>query len=178
MYSGANHCWLVYDETQCSLLSEDSKGIDAGLPRHIFQAVVSMSGHHFAKVHRAVDSDSIWCNVRSEENLLYCTSGPTVKINSVHCYTCCYFSFFRTIFPPTKYSFFTVYRLQCVDLSLSERWCQKGESKIGFGKLCKPGFGNFERTSETVKNEYLVGGTWLVEPWSTAIQSPSQPVCP
>jgi hypothetical protein len=35
----------------------------------------------------------------------------------------------------------------------AERWCQKGESKIGFGKLCKPGFGNFERTSETVKNE-------------------------
>jgi hypothetical protein len=26
-----------------------------------------------------------------------------------------------------------------------------------FRKLCKPGFGNFERTSETVKDEYLVG---------------------
>jgi hypothetical protein len=39
---GRYHCWLVYDETQCSLLFKDSKGIDAGLATHIFQAVVSM----------------------------------------------------------------------------------------------------------------------------------------
>ena len=123
---GRSHCWLVYEETQCSLLSQDSKGIDAGLATHIFQEVVSMSGHHFhdfAKVHRAVDWVSIWCNVRSisfhEQTVLR-------------------------------------YKLQGVDLSLSERWCQKGESKIGVGKLCKPDFGNFERTSETVKNEYFV----------------------